>query len=99
MRVALYVRVSTQRQAQTQTIDQQLNRLRLVVKQKNWQLPEENVFRDDGVSGATLRRPGLDRLRDATALAKFDVIMITEPDRLARNYVSRAELWSHSLPN
>ena len=43
--------------------------------------------RNDGVSGATLRRPGLDRLRDATALAKFDLILITEPDRLARNYV------------
>jgi site-specific DNA recombinase len=92
MRVALYVRVSTQRQAQTQTIDQQLDRLRLVVKQKNWQLPDESVFRDDGVSGATLRRPGLDRLRDATALAKFDVILITEPDRLARNYVHQVLL-------
>ncbi|MFO0802910.1 MAG: recombinase family protein [Gemmataceae bacterium] len=92
MRVALYVRVSTQRQAQTQTIDQQLERLRQVVKQKEWQLPEENVFRDDGVSGATLRRPGLDRLRDATALAKFDLILITEPDRLARNYVHQVLL-------
>lgn len=92
MRVAIYVRVSTQRQAQTQTIDQQLDRLRLVVAQKKWPLPDDNVFRDDGFSGATLRRPGLDRLRDATAGAKFDVILITDPDRLARNYVHQVLL-------
>ena len=92
MRVALYVRVSTQRQAQTQTIDQQLERLRRVVADRKWSLPEEQIFRDDGVSGATLRRPGLDRLRDAAGLAKLDVILITDPDRLARNYVHQVLL-------
>lgn len=92
MRVALYVRVSTQRQAQTQTIDQQLERLRRVVADRKWSLPEEQIFRDDGVSGATLRRPGLDRLRDLAGLARLDVILITDPDRLARNYVHQVLL-------
>ena len=32
MRIAIYVRVSTQRQAQTQTIDQQIDRLRTHVR-------------------------------------------------------------------
>ena len=31
MRIAIYVRVSTQRQAQTQTIEQQLDRLQIKI--------------------------------------------------------------------
>jgi site-specific DNA recombinase len=92
MRVAIYARVSTQRQSQTQTIDQQLDRLRRVVADRRWQLDEDHVFRDDGYSGASLRRPGLDRLRDLAALARLDRILITDPDRLARNYVHQVLL-------
>ena len=87
MRAAIYVRVSTQRQAQAQTIDQQLARLRAHIKEQSWSLEPEHVFVDDGYSGAKLNRPGLDSLRDRAALAEFDVVLITEPDRLARNYV------------
>ena len=92
MRIAIYVRVSTQRQAQTQTIDQQLDRLRRAAADRQWQLTEDHIFRDDGYSGASLRRPGLDKLRDLAALAKLDRILITDPDRLARNYVHQVLL-------
>ena len=92
MRAAIYVRVSTQRQAQTQTIDQQLERLQALAVERGWELPDDHVFRDDGYSGASLRRPGLDRLRDQAALARLDVILITDPDRLARNYVHQVLL-------
>ena len=70
MSIAIYVRVSTQRQAQTQTIDQQLDRLRAVAAERGWPVPDEHVFRDDGYSGSSLRRPGLDRLRDLAGLAQ-----------------------------
>lgn len=92
MRTAIYVRVSTQRQAQTQTIDQQIDRLRSHVEAAGEALPEENVLRDDGYSGATLKRPGLDRLRDQAAMAAFDRVVLTDPDRLARNYVHQVLL-------
>jgi site-specific DNA recombinase len=92
MRTAIYVRVSTQRQSQTQTIDQQLDRLRRVVADRGEQLADDHVFRDDGYSGASLRRPGLDKLRDLAALARLDRILITDPDRLARNYVHQVLL-------
>jgi site-specific DNA recombinase len=87
MRVAIYVRVSTQRQAQTQTIEQQIERLRAHIEAQGWVLEPEHIYRDDGYSGAKLSRPGLDSLRDRAALAEFDLVLITEPDRLARNYV------------
>jgi site-specific DNA recombinase len=92
MRIAIYVRVSTQRQAQTQTIEQQIDRLRTHLHAQGWPLPEGDIFRDDGYSGASLKRPGLDRLRDRAALASFDKIFITDPDRLARNYVHQVLL-------
>src|SRR5215211_3130162 len=47
---------------------------------------------DDGYSGGILRRPGLDRLRDAVASAQIDRILITAPDRLARNFVHQVLL-------
>ena len=62
MNIAVYVRVSTQRQAQTQTIEQQLDSLRKYHEAQGWPWQEEHIFRDDGYSGAKLRRPGLDRL-------------------------------------
>jgi site-specific DNA recombinase len=92
MQVAAYARVSTRRQAQAQTIEQQLDRLRTHAATRGWELTQENVFRDDGYSGASLRRPGLDHLRDAVASARLDRILITTPDRLARNYVHQVLL-------
>jgi site-specific DNA recombinase len=91
-RVAIYARVSTPNQAQAQTIEQQLERLQSYVQSQGWVLGEEDVFRDDGYSGATLRRPGLDRLRDLARLEGVERILITAPDRLARSYVHQMVL-------
>ena len=92
MRVAVYARVPATRQAQAQTIEQQLDRLRAAVAGRGWELGEQHVYRDDGYSGARLGRPGLDRLRDHAALADLDLVLVTAPDRLARNYVHQVLL-------
>jgi site-specific DNA recombinase len=92
MHVALYARVSSTRQAQTQTIEQQLTRLRTHVQEQGWTLEERHIFRDDGYSGASLTRPGLDALQDRVALAEIDLLLITVPDRLARKYVHQVLL-------
>ncbi len=103
MDVALYARVSTKRQQQTQTIEQQLARLQAsVAAQPGWRVAEEHIYRDDGYSGTKLSRPGLDRLRDRAALAAFERVLITSPDRLARAYVHQVllidELTQHGCP-
>src|ERR671910_776535 len=88
MQVALYVRVSTDRQQHAQTIEQQVTQLHsYVAAHQGWTVAAEHVFRDDGYSGARLDRPGLDALRDHAARAAFDVVLVTAPDRLARNFV------------
>jgi site-specific DNA recombinase len=92
MRVAIYVRVSTLRQAQAQTIEQQLTRLDQHVADQGWGVLGQHRFRDDGYSGASLYRPGLERLRDAVAAGEIDRVLLTAPDRLARNYVHQALL-------
>jgi site-specific DNA recombinase len=82
MEVALYARVSTPRQQQQQTIEHQLRRLcDHVATHPEWHVAEEHISRDEGYSGAQLNRPGLDRLRDRAAMAAFECVLITAPDR------------------
>ena len=98
MRVAIYARVSTLRQAQQQTIEQQLERLHQHVHTQGWELKAEHIFRDDGYSGTTLNRPGLDQLRDRVKAGELDRILLIAPDRLARSYVQQVlllEEWEH----
>jgi site-specific DNA recombinase len=92
MRVSIYVRVSTQHQVQSQTIEQQLDRLCQHIAQQGWTLNEADIFRDDGYSGAMLNRPGLDRLREAVRAGEVLQVLLTAPDRLARNYVHQVLL-------
>jgi site-specific DNA recombinase len=108
-RMGVYARVSTMRQAEAQRTDQQVERLRAHVAAhagEGWDLGQEHVFRDDGYSGARLQRPGLDRRRDAVAAAAaLDRVLVTAPDRLARNDVHQMllleeleELERHGCP-
>jgi site-specific DNA recombinase len=92
MRIGVYARVSTQRQAEADGLAQQLERLQAHALQQGWTVAAENLFRDDGYSGASLKRPGLERLRDRVALRELDCVLITAPDRLARNYVHQVLL-------
>jgi site-specific DNA recombinase len=95
VRVAIYSRVSTSLQVEHQTIEQQLERLAAAAHAHaadGWVLDPAHVFRDDGYSGAVLARPGLDRLRDAVRGREVDRVLVTAPDRLARNYVHQMVL-------
>jgi site-specific DNA recombinase len=86
MRVAIYARVSTERQERQQTIDSQLDALRGWVVTSKHLLDEDHVFRDEGYSGARLDRPGLDALRDIIRDGAVELAAVLSPDRLARRY-------------
>jgi len=92
MRAAIYARVSTPRQARERNTDQQVARLKRYAEQKGWVLDGGRVYLDESYSGASLNRPGLDALRDAAAMAEFEVLLVAAPDRLARNYVHQVLL-------
>jgi site-specific DNA recombinase len=54
-------------------------------------LPEQELI-EDGYSGATLVRPGLERLRDVVAAGGIDRLYVHAPDRLARQYADQVLL-------
>ena len=89
---AIYARVSSARQAKDQTIGSQLSALREHAGQSRLDVPEEWVFADEGHSGATLVRPGLEALRDLAAQGCLDVVLVYSPDRLARKFAYQALL-------
>lgn len=82
-RAALYVRVSTEEQREGQTIDSQVNELERFAESRNWAVV--GVYKDEGRSGAMLVRPELDRLRDDAKHRSFDVVLVNDVDRLARD--------------
>jgi site-specific DNA recombinase len=84
--VAIDARVSSDQQAQAQTIDSQVAALRTRVTADGCRLLPECEFLDEGYSGATLVRPGLERLRDLCANGGVERLYVHSPDRLARKY-------------
>jgi site-specific DNA recombinase len=86
LRAAIYARVSSEQQAQQQTIASQVAALRERVASDGLPLEEELCFLDDGYSGTTLVRPALERLRDLAAAGSFQRLYVHSPDRLARRY-------------
>ena len=90
--VALYARVSSQRQADEMTIRSQVVALRQRLEQDTLVIDEERCFRDEGYSGSILLRPALERLRDLIHCGGVDRLYVHSPDRLARNYVHQMVL-------
>jgi len=71
MKVAMDVRVSTQRQALTQTIEQQLHLLREHSQMHGWPWQEECIFRDDGVSRSQFASAWIGSLTRAGSLCQL----------------------------
>ncbi len=86
IRAAFYARVSSEQQAVAHTIETQVSALSERARSDGTPAPRERQFVDDGISGATLARPALHRLRDLAAVGAIDRIYVHSPDRLARNY-------------
>src|SRR5664280_2126637 len=59
---AIYARVSSNQQKEEKTIASQTAALIEFARQENYQVPDEWIFEDEGYSGASLIRPGLERL-------------------------------------
>lgn len=86
MKTGLYARVSTDRQRESQTIQSQLEALSSFAASEGLTVEDRHVYVDDGHSGYHFERPGLDRLRDAARDGLLDIVIVHNPDRLARRY-------------
>ena len=83
---AIYARVSSEQQREENTIASQTASLIEFARSHDLEVPREWVFEDEGYSGATLERPGLERVRDLAAEGQIQVVLSYAPDRLSRKY-------------
>src|ERR1700726_245268 len=83
---AIYARVSSQQQREAHTISSQTTALIAWAKTLDLEVPTTWIFEDDGYSGATLERPGLERVRDLAADGQIQTVLVYAPDRLSRKY-------------
>jgi site-specific DNA recombinase len=83
---AIYARVSSDRQKENQTIGSQTAALKEYAESHGYLVPAEWVFEDDGYSGASLIRPGLEAMRDLAAQGQIEAALVYAPDRLSRKY-------------
>ncbi len=82
-RAILYARVSTDEQARSgYSMAQQIEALRGYAASEGYAVLEE--VSDPGQSGASLGRPGLDRVRDLVAAGGVSVVLAQDRDRFAR---------------
>jgi len=90
--IAIYARVSSDKQAQDGTIESQLAAIKEFAVASGLHIDDDLIFADNGVSGSTLARPKLDALRDKAAAGEIDRVLILNPDRLARKYAHQLML-------
>jgi site-specific DNA recombinase len=83
---AIYARVSSEQQKEENTIASQTVALVEFAREQGFGVPDEWVIEDAGFSGASLLRPGLERLRDLAAEGHIQAVLIHSPDRLSRKY-------------
>ena len=83
---AIYTRVSSDRQKEDHTIASQTAALIGYAQTHGYAVPPEWTFQDEGYSGATLVRPGLEALRDLSAEGQIAAVLVYSPDRLSRKY-------------
>ena len=83
---AIYARVSSEQQREENTIASQTASLIEFASSHDLEVPAEWVFEDEGYSGATLERPGLESVRDLAAEGQIQVVLAYAPDRLSRKY-------------
>lgn len=97
-KIALYVRVSTEEQAENPegSIKNQEQRLREAVEYKNRSGTFgtiSGVFIDAGISAKDMRRPKLQELLRAIRNKEIDLVMVTELSRLSRNTRDFIQMW------
>src|ERR687889_2872019 len=82
-RAVLYTRVSTDEQARSgYSLAQQMEAMKVYAAQEGYEVLEEVT--DPGQSGASLERPGMDRVRNLVAAGGVSVVLAQDRDRFSR---------------
>jgi len=94
IKAAIYVRVSTEEQAQNgYSINAQIEKLTATCKINGWELVGKYV--DDGYSAKSLDRPNIQRLIEDSKAGKFNLVLVYKLDRLSRKLKDLSNLAEH----
>ena len=93
-KIAAYIRVSTQRQAnEGDSLEAQEHRLKCWVE-ANHPADELEVYIERGKSGKNQNRPELQRLKDNIRRNQVKTVVCVKLDRITRSLLDFAELWN-----
>ena len=82
IKAIIYARVSSEEQVKMYSLNQQFEALREYCRSEGIEVFEEVA--DEGYSGASLERPGLDRVRDIVETGAIDLVLAQDRDRITR---------------
>jgi site-specific DNA recombinase len=83
VKVAIYVRVSTEEQAKEGiSVDAQIDRCKAFCKARNWKAAK--VYKDAGFSAGSMNRPAFQLLMHDARDKKFSVLLVYKIDRFSR---------------
>ena len=90
MRTAIYARYSSDHQSEA-SIEDQVRQCRARIEQEGWSLTE--IYSDAAISGATVLRPGYQKMLGDVRNGAFDIVVAEALDRLSRDQENIAGLY------
>lgn len=84
MRAAIYARYSSENQ-RPESIEDQVSACRKLAAERRYEVADEHIYTDMATSGARKDRPGLTALSAASEGGSFDVVLVDDLSRLARD--------------
>ena len=96
--VGIYMRLShdDERTGESLSIENQRAILTDYVSQQGWTVYDEYV--DDGISGVTFERPGLQRMLDDAKAGRINLIICKDLSRFGRNYIMVGQYTDYIFP-
>lgn len=97
-KVGMYLRLSKddERSGDSLSIENQRRILKNHICEQGWKLYDEYV--DDGISGTTFDRPGVQRMLDDAKTGKINLIICKDLSRFGRNYIQVGQYTDYIFP-
>lgn len=96
--VGIYLRLSKddERAGESLSIENQRRILTNYVREQGWTIYDEYV--DDGISGTSFDRPGVQRMLDDAKDGKINLIICKDLSRFGRNYIQVGQYTDYIFP-
>lgn len=96
--VGVYMRLSKddERNGESLSIENQRKMLTDYVSEQGWTIYDEYV--DDGISGVSFDRPGIQRMLDDAKMGKINLIICKDLSRFGRNYIQVGQYVDYLFP-